>query len=217
MSQQVTTTVRKYHSPLQRQSVWMGQQLASRLPVSHHWQPMGPRPPRGRGRQLHVIIMGSRPLTSPSPTCTACGSTSRGQVCHTEASWRCTPFTGHSQQPPAHWTVCSLADQTFVDVSLALVHAPGLSCRHVTRSAHRASGYQLAAICYSWCGDINKLTFLEKSQQQRLIIYQDNNQTTKTATCTTPFLTARHSVSFAQGSSHQPLRQSIGTFTFKYL
>ena len=110
----------------------------------------------------------------------------------------------HSQQPPAHWTVCSLADQTFVDVSLALVHAPGLSCRHVTRSAHRASGYQLAAICYSWCGDINKLTFLEPSQQQRLIMYQDNNQTTKTATCATPFLTARHSVSFAQGSSHQP-------------
>ena len=110
----------------------------------------------------------------------------------------------HSQQPPAHWTVCSLADQTFVDVSLALVHAPGLSCRHVTRSAHRASGYQLAAICYSWCGDINKLGFLEPSQQQRLIMYQDNNQTTKTATCATPFLTARRSVSFAQGSSHQP-------------
>ena len=81
----------------------------------------------------------------------------------------------HSQLPPAHWTVCSLAE----DVSLALVHAPGLSCRHVTRSAHRASGYQLAAICYSWCGDINKLGFLEPSQQQRLIMYQDNNQTTK--------------------------------------
>ena len=69
----------------------------------------------------------------------------------------------HSQQPPAHWTVCSLADQTFVDVSLALVHAPGLSCRHVTRSAHRTSGYQLAAICYSWCSDINKLTFLGRA------------------------------------------------------
>ena len=110
----------------------------------------------------------------------------------------------HSQQPPAHWTVCSSADQTFVDVSLALVHAPGLSCRHVTRSAHRASGYQLAAICYSWCGDINKLGFLEPSRQQRLIMYQDNNQTTKTATCATPFLTARRSVSFARGSGHQP-------------
>ena len=110
----------------------------------------------------------------------------------------------HSQQPPAHWTVCSLADQTFVDVSLALVHAPVLSCRHVTRSAHRASGYQLAAICYSWCGDINKLGFLEPSRQQRLIMYQDNNQTTKTATCATPFLTARRSVSFARGCGHQP-------------
>ena len=31
MSQQVTTTVRIYHYPLQRLSVWMGQQLASRL------------------------------------------------------------------------------------------------------------------------------------------------------------------------------------------
>ena len=57
----------------------------------------------------------------------------------------------HSQQPPAHWTVCPLTDQTFVGGSLASVHAPGLSCRHVTRSAHRASGYQQAAICYSWC------------------------------------------------------------------
>ena len=25
------------------------------LPVSHHWQPMGPRPQRGRGRKLLVI------------------------------------------------------------------------------------------------------------------------------------------------------------------
>ena len=83
------------------------------------------------------------------------------------------------------------------------MHAPGLSCRHVTRSAHRASGYQLAAICYSWCGDINKLGFLEPSQQQRLIMYQDNNQMTKTATCATPFLTETLSY-FAQGSSHQP-------------
>ena len=57
----------------------------------------------------------------------------------------------HSQQPPAHWTVRPLTVQTFVGVSLASVHAPGLSCRHVTRSAHRASGYQLAAKCYSWC------------------------------------------------------------------
>ena len=83
-------------------------------------------------------------------------------------------------------------------------HAPCLSCRHVTRSAHRASGDQLAAICYSWCGDINKLGFLEPSRQQRLIMYQDNNQRTKTATCATPFLTARRSVSFARGSGHQP-------------
>ena len=56
----------------------------------------------------------------------------------------------HSQQPQAHWTVCPLTDQTFVGGSLASVHAPGLSCRHVTRSTHRASGYQQAAICYSW-------------------------------------------------------------------
>ena len=116
----------------------------------------------------------------------------------------CSVHRRHSQQPPAHWTVCSLADQTFVDVSLALAHAPVLSCRHVTRSAHRASGYQLAAICYSWCGDINKLGFPEPSRQQRLIMYQDNNQTTKTATCATPFLTARRSVSFARGCGHQP-------------
>ena len=123
-----------------------------------------------------MIIMGSRCLTSPSPTCTACGSTSRGQVCHTEASWRCTPFTGDTHSSLRHTGRCA-------------------------RSAHRASGYQLAAICYSWCGDINKL---EPSQQQRLIMYQDNNQTTKTATCATTFLTARRSVSFAQGSGHQP-------------
>ena len=63
-------------------------------------------------------------------------------------------------------------NQTLVDVSLALVHAPVLSCRHVTRSVHGASGYQLAAICYSWCGDINKLGFLEPSGQQRLIMYK---------------------------------------------
>ena len=25
------------------------------LPVSHHWQPMGPRPQRGRGKQLLVV------------------------------------------------------------------------------------------------------------------------------------------------------------------
>ena len=110
----------------------------------------------------------------------------------------------HSQQPPSLWTVCSLADQPLVDVSLALVHAPVLSCRHVTRSVHRASGYQLAAICYSWCGDINKLGFLEPGRQQRLMMFQDNNQTTKAATCATPFLTARRSVSFARGCGHQP-------------
>ena len=45
-----------------------------------------------------MIIMGSRHLTSPSPACTACGSTSRGQVCHTEASWKCTPFTGDTRR-----------------------------------------------------------------------------------------------------------------------
>ena len=73
----------------------------------------------------------------------------------------------HSQQPPAHWTVCSLADQTFVDVSLALVHAPGLSSRHVTRSAHRASGYQLAAICYSWCERNREVGGVEGGYQAR--------------------------------------------------
>ena len=70
----------------------------------------------------------------------------RGLVEVYSVHWR------HPQKPPAHWTVCSLADQAFVGVSLASAHAPGLSCRHVTRSAHRASGYQQAAICYSWCG-----------------------------------------------------------------
>ena len=84
----------------------------------------------------------------------------------------------HSQQPPAHWAVCPLTDQTFVGVSLASVHAPGLSCGHVTRSAHRASGYQLAIH-----GAVEALTFLEPSQLQRLSMQQDNNQTTKTATC----------------------------------
>ena len=116
---------------------------------------------------------------SPSPTCTACGSASRDhQVCHTEASWRCAPFTADTRS--------------------------SLSCSHVISSAHQASGYQLVAICHSWCGDINKLTFLEPCQQQRLTMYQDNHQATKTATCATPFLTARHSVSFVQGSSPQP-------------
>ena len=126
-----------------------------------------------------MIIMGSHRMTSPSPTCTACGSTSRDhQVCHTETSWRCAPFTGDTRS--------------------------SLSCSHVISSAHQASGYQLVAICHSWCGDINKLTFLEPCQQQRLTMYQDNHQATKTATCATPFLTARHSVSFVQGSSPQP-------------
>ena len=44
--------------------------------------------------------MGSRHLTSPSPAHTACGSTSRGQVCHPEASWRCTLFTGDTRSSP---------------------------------------------------------------------------------------------------------------------
>ena len=69
---------------------------------------------------------------------------SRGLLEVHSVHWR------HSQQPQAHWTVCPLTDQTFVGGSLASVHAPGLSCRHVTRSTHRASGYQQAAICYSW-------------------------------------------------------------------
>ena len=130
-------------------------------------------------RQSTRDLYGESSHDKPSPTCTACGSTSRDhQVCHTEASWRCAPFTGDTRS--------------------------SLSCSHVISSAHQASGYQLVAICHSWCGDINKLTFLEPCQQQRLTMYQDNHQATKTATCATPFLTARHSVSFVQGSSPQP-------------
>ena len=109
----------------------------------------------------------------------------------------------HSQQPPAHWTVCPLTGQTFVGVSPASVHVPGQSCRHVTRSAHRASGYQQAAICYSWrCGgaDFSRAEPAAKTHNvAKTTINRPRQQPVQHA-----FLTARHSVSFAQGSSHQP-------------
>ena len=81
----------------------------------------------------------------------------------------------HSQQPPAHWTVRPLADQTFVGVSLASVHAPGLSSRHVTRSAHRASGYQQAAICYSWCGGGSDFSRAEPAAKTHYVPRQQSN------------------------------------------
>ena len=124
-----------------------------------------------------MIIMGSRHLTSPSPTCTACGSTSRGQVCHTEASWRCTPFTGDTRSSLRHTGLCAhaLTGQTFVGVSPASVHVPGLSCRHVTRSAHRASGYQQAAICYSWCSGGSDFSRAEPAAKTHYVPRQQSN------------------------------------------
>ena len=103
----------------------------------------------------------------------------------------------HSQQAPAHWTVCPLTGQTFVGVSPASVHVPGLSCRHVTRSAHRASGYQQAAICYSWrCGgaDFSRAEPAAKT----------HNVPRQPSTDQGSNLCNTRSVSFAQGSSHQP-------------
>ena len=92
----------------------------------------------------------------------------------------------HSQQPQAPWTVCPLADQTLVGGSQASVRAPGLSCRHVTRSTHRASGYQQAAICYSWSR--GGLDFLEPNQLQRYIMHQDNtHKTGATSLCNTSY------------------------------
>ena len=72
-------------------------------------------------------------------------------------------------------------------------HAPGLSCRHVTRSTHRASGYQLAAICYLWSSgglDFSRAEPAAKRQEQQPVQRE--------------LLTASHSIDFAQGSSHQP-------------
>ena len=83
------------------------------------------------------------------------------------------------------------------------MHAPGLSCRHVTRSTHRISGYQQAAICYSWSsGGLD--FFLEPNQLQRHIMYQDNNQRQEQQPVQHELLTASHSIDFAQGSSYQP-------------
>ena len=110
----------------------------------------------------------------------------------------------HSQQPPAHWTVCPLTDQTFVGVSLASVHAPGLSCRHVTKSAHRASGYQQAAICYSWCSGGAGFSRAEPAAKTHYVPRQQSNDQNSNLCNTHRLHTARHSVSFAQGSSHQP-------------
>ena len=53
----------------------------------------------------------------------------------------------------APWTARPLADQTFGGGSLASEHAPGLSGRHATRSTRQASGYQQAAIYYSWSSE----------------------------------------------------------------
>ena len=108
----------------------------------------------------------------------------------------------HSQQPPAHWTVCPLTDQTFEGASLASVHAPGLSCRHVTRSAHRASGYQQAAICYSWRSGGADLSRAEPAAKTHYVPRQQSND--QDSPVQHAFLPARHSVSFAQGSRHQP-------------
>ena len=61
-------------------------------------------------------------------------------------------------------------DQTFVGVA-------GIStCRHVTRSTHRASGYQQAAICYSWSS--GGLDFSGAEPAAEHIMHQDNNQKT---------------------------------------
>ena len=111
----------------------------------------------------------------------------------------------HSQQPPAHWTVCPLTDQTFVGVSLASVHAPGLSCRHVTKSAHRASGYQISTSCnmlfmVQW----RRWLFSSRASCKDSLCTKTTIKRPKQQPVQHAFLTARHSVSFAQGSSHQP-------------
>ena len=109
----------------------------------------------------------------------------------------------HSQQPQATWTACPLADQTFVGGSLASVHAPGLSCRHVTKSTHRASGYQQAAICYS-CNrgghDFSRARPAAKTYHAPR--QQPKDRSNKPVQH--KLLTASNSIDFSQGSSHRP-------------
>ena len=62
-----------------------------------------------------------------------------------------------------------------IGVSLASVHAPGLSCRHVTKSAHRASGYQQAAICYSWCSGGAGFSRAEPAAKTHYVPRQQSN------------------------------------------
>ena len=89
-------------------SLWGWPALATRFTLRLH-QPLLLAQGLLLTGKAHVIIMGSRHLTSPSPAHTACGSTSGGQVCHLEASWRRTLFTGDTRSslgPPglcAHW------------------------------------------------------------------------------------------------------------------